>query len=965
MDEIIRLLIVEDDQVNCKAIIKALNRGGIPVKIAVAVDSKSARSIIASRCANSSLTQPSLDCILLDYHLPDGDGLTLVKEIRDAGIEVPVIVLSDQGNEQINEQIAVELMKSGASDYLTKSQISSENLLRSLSNAVRLYRAEREAAVAHQRLKESEERYRLVLEGSNDGIWDWNLITKQLYCNDRFYELTGLSPEQIGKYHHNFSPDVLFNLLNCSDLLKVTKAVASYQQDYLELDVEFNLPCAFGEDRYCTARGKAQLNDQGVPFRMSGVITDITEQKRAEESQRFLAEASAVLSASLDYQTTLDNLVQLVIPRFADWCAIDVVSGVDSYDTPQSYQRLAVAHVNPEQEQLIWELHRCYPAQGDEDYGNGKVLRTGCTDAYFEVSDQFLSAAADDPDHLRMLQALKIKCYICVPLRMGSQILGSIWFVRSDSGRRYNEIDVKLAEDLASRAALATENARLYREANQASDDLRQVITILNEQQKQLRTLHQLTNLLNQRLTNLPNLLQEMVSEVVKAIAGVEFCFIILNNSLGNSEVLRVIEGIDTQKFQWEDILPLEQGLLSQVFLTGTSELIQRKGWDSRHPEEEVPTAIYAVAIESVQAGPLGVLAIGNWEDPEALDQSGRNLLAAVGEQAAIAIDNARMINEQAAIAIDNARMIKALEEQEARLECQNSMLARQNRELERRDASLKLQNLQLLEAARLKSQFVSTISHELRTPMNAIIGFSQLLLRQRQGSLTHQQADIMERIVNNAQHLLTLIKDMIDLSKIEAVCLELTLESLHLDRLIKETINEFRCLAAQKDLGLYIQTNLKNPIVINDSLRLRQILVNLVSNGIKFTEMGRVEVVVKEISTDWLMLTVRDTGIGIAENDLEHIFEEFQQIDQTTTRKYSGTGLGLAITESLVKLMQGTITVESKLGKGSTFHVKFPRRVKASTGDCHDCDLPQSKTLGCSFLPQTLQGFRARRVIY
>ncbi|NES83093.1 MAG: histidine kinase, partial [Moorea sp. SIO2B7] len=227
------------------------------------------------------------------------------------------------------------------------------------------------------------------------------------------------------------------------------------------------------------------------------------------------------------------------------------------------------------------------------------------------------------------------------------------------------------------------------------------------------------------------------------------------------------------------------------------------------------------------------------------------------------------------------------------------------------------------------------------------------------------QQADIMERIVNNAQHLLTLIKDMIDLSKIEAVCLELTLESLHLDRLIKETINEFRCLAAQKDLGLYIQTNLKNPIVINDSLRLRQILVNLVSNGIKFTEMGRVEVVVKEISTDWLMLTVRDTGIGIAENDLEHIFEEFQQIDQTTTRKYSGTGLGLAITESLVKLMQGTITVESKLGKGSTFHVKFPRRVKASTGDCHDCDLPQSKTLGCSFLPQTLQGFRARRVIY
>jgi signal transduction histidine kinase len=309
------------------------------------------------------------------------------------------------------------------------------------------------------------------------------------------------------------------------------------------------------------------------------------------------------------------------------------------------------------------------------------------------------------------------------------------------------------------------------------------------------------------------------------------------------------------------------------------------------------------------------------------------------------------------------------LEEQEKRLEDQNDMLAQKNQELENQRQQLQLNNLQLLEAARLKSQFLATMSHELRTPMNAVIGFSQLLLRQRQNSLAPKQVDMMKRILDNGKHLLALINEILDLSKIEAGRLELKLETFNLMALVRATVDELRSLADERHLTLHVHNHLQNANVINDSVRLRQVLVNLLSNGIKFTEVGSVEVEVKEIAPNRLAIAVKDTGIGIAEEELGHIFEEFRQIDQTTTRRYPGTGLGLAITKSLVELMQGTIEVESQLGQGSTFRIELPRTVKPSNQS-----LPLTgqrvTQLGASSveqatLTQALEKPRAGRLLY
>lgn len=262
-----------------------------------------------------------------------------------------------------------------------------------------------------------------------------------------------------------------------------------------------------------------------------------------------------------------------------------------------------------------------------------------------------------------------------------------------------------------------------------------------------------------------------------------------------------------------------------------------------------------------------------------------------------------------------------------------HEQLIRKNQELERQRQQIQLQNLKLLEASRLKSQFLATMSHELRTPMNAIIGFSQILLRPKFGQLTHQQTDMVERILNNGKHLLMLLNEVLDFSKLEAGRLELKAELFDLTTVVNATVVEMQSLAEAKKLLLEVEIDLQNPWVFNDSLRLRQILVNLLSNAIKFTETGGVWVEVKELPDNWIAIAVRDTGIGIAPKDSKHIFEAFRQVDQSITRKYPGTGLGLAIIDSLVRMMSGTIFLESQLGVGSMFRVEIPRQITSNNG--------------------------------
>jgi len=262
-----------------------------------------------------------------------------------------------------------------------------------------------------------------------------------------------------------------------------------------------------------------------------------------------------------------------------------------------------------------------------------------------------------------------------------------------------------------------------------------------------------------------------------------------------------------------------------------------------------------------------------------------------------------------------------------------HEQLIRKNQELEKQRQQIQLQNFKLIEASRLKTQFLATMSHELRTPMNAIIGFSQILLRPKFGQLTHQQTDMVERILNNSKHLLMLLNEVLDFSKLEAGRLELKNELFDLTTVVNAAVAEMQSLAEAKKLSLQSQIDLANPWVFNDSVRVRQILLNLISNAIKFTETGNIWVEVTELPENRVAIAIRDTGIGIAPKDFQHIFEAFRQVDQSLTRKYPGTGLGLAIVDSLVRMMSGKIFIESQLGVGSMFKVELPRQILSKDG--------------------------------
>jgi GAF domain-containing protein/anti-sigma regulatory factor (Ser/Thr protein kinase) len=252
------------------------------------------------------------------------------------------------------------------------------------------------------------------------------------------------------------------------------------------------------------------------------------------------------------------------------------------------------------------------------------------------------------------------------------------------------------------------------------------------------------------------------------------------------------------------------------------------------------------------------------------------------------------------------------------------SVLAIQNARLFREIAD---KSEQLALASQHKSQFLANMSHELRTPLNAILGYAELLVDGIYGVLPDRPRGVLERVQNNGKHLLALINDVLDLAKIEAGQLTLTLEDYSLPEVVQSVVTATEPLATSKGLKFTAVLHDNLPMAHGDARRVSQVLLNLVGNAIKFTDKGEVEIRAL-VDRGQFVLTVRDTGPGIADADQERIFGEFQQIDNSNTRKKGGTGLGLAISKRMVEMQGGTISVDSVLGHGSTFRVVLPVHV-------------------------------------
>jgi signal transduction histidine kinase len=277
-----------------------------------------------------------------------------------------------------------------------------------------------------------------------------------------------------------------------------------------------------------------------------------------------------------------------------------------------------------------------------------------------------------------------------------------------------------------------------------------------------------------------------------------------------------------------------------------------------------------------------GILLVGEKLSGDIFDDQELEVLAVLANQVAISLENARLYEE------------------------------------------LSETNAELMQASRLKSQFLASMSHELRTPLNSIIGFSKVLLNRFDGELTERQETYIRSVHNSGAHLLQLINGILDFSRIEAGKLEMISEEVDLHELIDECIESSMPLARGKQMKVEKNVPLEMPPLSGDRTKIKQILLNLLSNAIKFTGQGRVLVsVVAE--PDAIRVSVADTGIGIREDDLARLFEPFQQLDNPVVRSAGGTGLGLAISKKFVELHGGRIWAESRENQGSTFHFTIP----------------------------------------
>ncbi|MEZ0228282.1 MAG: PAS domain S-box protein, partial [Planctomycetota bacterium] len=254
--------------------------------------------------------------------------------------------------------------------------------------------------------------------------------------------------------------------------------------------------------------------------------------------------------------------------------------------------------------------------------------------------------------------------------------------------------------------------------------------------------------------------------------------------------------------------------------------------------------------------------------------------------------------------------------------------------ESKRRSLELEEQNRRMQEANRLKSEFVANMSHELRTPLNSIIGFAKLLHSGKAGPMAPAHGEYVGDILTSAKHLLQLINDVLDLAKVESGKMDFRPEPIVLAKVVSEVRDILRGLASEKRVRVDAEVDATLADIVLDPARLKQVLYNYLSNAIKFTpDNGRVSIRMVPETPGTFRVSVEDSGIGIAEEDIHRLFVEFQQLDAGTAKRYAGTGLGLALTKRIVEAQGGSVGVKSKVGEGSTFHAVLPLKSTSLTG--------------------------------
>lgn len=305
--------------------------------------------------------------------------------------------------------------------------------------------------LAEQRLRAREESLRIALESTETGAWHWAIGEDEIEWSESVAAVHGLPPGSTPARLADY-----LALVHPLDRASLEAAVQRAVEDGEGYELEWRVTAPGGETRWIWSRATVVPGSGGRPTRLVGITRDVSRRRRAEEQRAFLEEATETLFSSPDYERTLTETASLAVRHLADWCAVDLLEHA-------GLENVAVAHADPERIALASELRRRYPPAADAPTGPANVAHTGVSELYEQVTDEMLVAAARDEEHLELMRGLGLHSVMVVPLRTGERVLGAITLVSAESGRRFGTEDLEFAEELARRAGLAVENARLHR----------------------------------------------------------------------------------------------------------------------------------------------------------------------------------------------------------------------------------------------------------------------------------------------------------------------------------------------------------------------------------------------------------------------------------------------------------------------------------------------------------------------
>jgi PAS domain S-box-containing protein len=594
----------------------------------------------------------------------------------------------------------------------------------------------------------------------------------------------------------------------------------------------------------------------GAPAFVGGIAIDVTDLRRAEDARQFLAEAGAILASDLDYETTLANVARLAVPRLADWCSVHLA------DAGAGLRRIAVAHSDPEK--LAWAdaFASRYPPNPDDASGVGAVIRTGEPAVVSEVTDEMLAGAARDAGHLALLRDLALRSVMIVPLVARGRTLGALTLVAAESGRRYGPEDLGLAQELARRAALAVDNARLFRQGEEST--------------ARLQLLVEASARLTQSLE-----LPAVQSEILE-----------LSHRLVEADAYAVWR-VDEATGDWAIA---DSANLSAAYL---------RDW-GRIPGPAAPMPAHPIVAEDAQG--------------EGALESRRRMYESEGIRSVLAVP-LRVHGRVAGTLVFYYRTPRKFDEVTVRVASALADLAGAalgTSELYRRESELRRR---AEDADHAKDSFLAALGHELRNPLAVIVTGLHALRALGEKGLDRvppleRQADVLRRLVD----------DLLDMARVTQGRIELRREPVRLADAVAQAVETARPLIDSRRHALTTELPREDVWLEADAVRLTQCVSNLLHNAAKYTDPGgRVAVLAGREGAE-AVFRVRDSGIGIPPADLERIFDLFAQVQDARAHSQGGLGIGLSLVRRLVGMMGGSVSARSDgPGSGSEFVIRLP----------------------------------------